>query len=121
LRIAGVYADITGPRVTVEEEAAGLAPLLFEEMGFVPAGEGEEARYEADIRIREREYTAGWKTLRSLAAEVSIREAGDRRPLAVGRVTVSGEESFSSSGTAGRMLELAIRKAVGALEKGEGE
>jgi hypothetical protein len=107
--------------MTVEEELSGLAPLIFGEMGFVPVLEGEAALYEADIRIREREYTAGWKTVRSLAAEVLIRRAGDRRPLAVGRVTVSGEESFSSSRTSGRMLELAIRKAAGALGKGEGE
>lgn len=121
LRVTGVYADVTGPRMTVEEELSGLAPLIFGEMGFVPVLEGEAALYEADIRIREREYTAGWKTVRSLAAEVLIRRAGDRRPLAVGRVTVSGEESFSSSRTSGRMLELAIRKAAGALGKGEGE
>ncbi|MDR1107275.1 MAG: hypothetical protein LBL44_13045 [Treponema sp.] len=123
IRIAEVSADLTGVWTAVENEVAGLAPLVFWEQGFAAAGEEEAADYEADIRLREREFISGWKTRRSLAAEVRIWKAGERNgtniPLAAGRVTTAGDESFSSSKTAGRMLALAAGKAAAALREGK--
>ncbi|MDR0600746.1 MAG: hypothetical protein LBG42_00040 [Treponema sp.] len=121
--IAEVSADLSGVWTAVENEAAGLAPLVFWEQGFAAAGAEGEADYEADVWLREREYISGWKTRRSLAVEVRIWKAGERTgkniPLAAGRVTTAGDGSFSSSETTGRMLALAVGKAVAALREGE--
>jgi hypothetical protein len=125
IHIFEISADISGVRTAVEKEITALAPLVFWEQGFVFTETGEAADYEADICIREREYVSGWKTRRSLAAEARIWRAGERSqgalPLAAGRVTSAGDESFSSSKICGRMLTLAIKKAVSALRKGEAQ
>jgi hypothetical protein len=104
---------------------ADLAPLLFREQGCILSAGGEGAEYAADIRLREREYSSGWKTRRSLALEVRFWPAGEGAgrediPLAAGRVLSLGDESFASSGTAGRMLNLGIKKAAAALRNKEG-
>jgi hypothetical protein len=121
--LAAVSVDKSGGRVSVEREAAGLAPLLFLKYGLEAVEEGEDADYTADIHLREREYAAGWKTRRSLLCEVRFRKAGAagerRAPAAAGRVTFLGEKSFSSSDTTGRMLALAVRKAAAMLERGD--
>jgi hypothetical protein len=113
----------------VEKEIRGLAPLFFFERGCRMAAPGEEADYAADIRAREREYASGWQTKRSLAMEVRLWPLGDGAPdlqdalidrglpFAAGRVTSVGNRSFSSSETTGRMLALAIKKAVKPLGK----
>jgi hypothetical protein len=120
--LAAVSVDKNGNWVSIEKEVAGLAPLLFLEYGLEAAENSAEADYTADIRLREREYTSGWKIRRSLLCEVRFRKAGNtgerRAPLAAGRVTFLGEKSFSSSDTTGRMLTLAVRKAVALLERG---
>ncbi|MDR1618825.1 MAG: hypothetical protein LBS06_07245 [Treponema sp.] len=119
--LAAVSADKSGNRVSIEKEAAGLAPLLFLKYGLETVEEGEQADYTADIRLREREYASGWKTRRSLLCEVRFRKADGagecRAPAAAGRVTFLGEKSFSSSDTMGRMLALAVRKAAARLER----
>jgi hypothetical protein len=137
IKLAKVSVDRTGGWASVEKEIAGLAPLLFWEQGYRPSADGERADYAADIRVREREYAAGWKTKRSLAVEVRIwPDAGglelygsetpaaepssgnsfsEGMPLAAGRITSLGDRSFSSSETTGRMLSLAIQRAVKAL------
>jgi hypothetical protein len=130
LYLAAVSVDRTGGWVSVEKEIRGLAPLLFWERGYrvVPAGEG--ADYAADIRVREREYVSGWQTKRSLAVEVRLWPAGvldvqdgeitGPLPLAAGRAISLGNRSFSSSETMGRMLALAIKKALKPLGKKTG-
>lgn len=113
----------------MEKEIRGLAPLLFFDQGCRLVAAGEEADFCADIRAREREYAAGWQTRRSLALEVRLWPAGEGEelrapdpaeapvlPLAAGRVTSLGNRSFSSSETTGRMLALAIKKAVKPLK-----
>jgi hypothetical protein len=119
--LAAVSVDKSGNRVSVEREAAGLAPLLFLKYGLEAVEEGEKADYTVDIRLREREYASGWKTRRSLLCEVRFIKAGAagerRAPAATGRVTFLGEKSFSSSDTMGRMLALAVRKAAARLER----
>ncbi|MDR1618986.1 MAG: hypothetical protein LBS06_08100 [Treponema sp.] len=121
--LAAVSVDKSGNRVSIENEAAGLAPLLFLKYGLEAVEDGEDADYTADIRFREREYPSGWKTRRSLLCEVRFRKAGStgerRAPPAAGRVTFLGEKSFSSSDTMGRMLALAIRKAAAMLKRGD--
>jgi hypothetical protein len=123
IHISEISADVSGVRTALEKEIAGLAPLVFWEQGFASTESGETADYEADICVREREYISGWKTRRSLAAEARIWRAGEKAkgalPLAAGRVTSAGDESFSSSKICGRMLSLAVKKAVSALRKSE--
>jgi hypothetical protein len=125
--LVSVTVDRSGGWASVEKEIWGLAPLLFFEQGcrLVPRMEG--ADYVADIRVREREYAAGWQTRRSLAVEVRLWPAGevlDNRdgayqglPCMAGRVTSLGDRSFSSSETTGRMLALAVKKALRPLGK----
>jgi hypothetical protein len=134
--LAAVSVDRTGGWASVEKEIRGLAPLLFLEQGCRLVSPGEKAVYTADIRVRERDYASGWRTKRSLAVEVRLWPAGDGNPeeqkdlvdgtfrevfqgipCAAGRVTSLGDRSFSSSETTGRMLALAIKKTVKALEK----
>jgi hypothetical protein len=121
-RLVSVTVDRSGGWASVEKEIWGLAPLLFFEEGCRLVPLTEEADYAADIRVREREYAAGWQTRRSLAVEVRLWPAGellDNRdgayqglPCMAGRVTSLGDRSFSSSETTGRMLALAIKKAL---------
>lgn len=130
LCLAAVSVDRTGGWASVEKEIRGLAPLLFGERGYRVISAGEGADYAADIRVREREYASGWQTKRSLAVEVRLWPAGVLNPLdgenaatlplAAGRVTSLGTRSFSSSETTGRMLALAIKKALKPLEKKPG-
>jgi hypothetical protein len=130
LCLAAVSVDRTGGWASVEKEIRGLAPLIFGERGYRVISAGEGADYTADIRVREREYASGWQTKRSLAVEVRLWPAGVLNPqdgeyaaslpLAAGRVTSLGTRSFSSSETTGRMLALAIKKALKPLEKKAG-
>jgi hypothetical protein len=132
VRLVSVSVDRTGGWASVEKEIRGLAPLLFFDQGCRLVSSGEEADFCADIRAREREYAAGWQTKRSLALEVRLWPAGAGEPepqepaektaeepalpLMAGRVTSLGNRSFSSSETTGRMLALAIKKAVKPLK-----
>jgi hypothetical protein len=121
VRLVSVSVDRTGGWASVEKEIRGLAPLLFSDWGCRLAPPEAEADFCADIRAREREYAAGWQTKRSLVMEVRLWPAGAPEepalPLAAGRVTSLGTRSFSSSETTGRMLALAIQKAVQSLHE----
>jgi hypothetical protein len=119
VRLVSVTVDRNGGWASVEKEVRGLAPLLFFEQGCRLVSPEEGADYAADIRVREREYAAGWQTKRSLAVEVRLWPAGatpdetyQGLPCMAGRVTSLGDRSFSSSETTGRMLSLAIKKAL---------
>jgi hypothetical protein len=132
VEIAEVRVDKQTGWLSIEEEIRDLAPLLFLEAGFggpgsVPAG---APRYRADIQLREREHTLGWKTMRSLSVELRLRplpEAGASPPagkadeaslpLAAGRVIRSGNGSLSSSAVLSRMLDRAIGEALEALSR----
>lgn len=122
--IAAVKADKAGGWSSVENEAADLLPLLFLEHRLKAAGEGEKADYIAELSLREREFSRGWKNLTSLSVELRLWSAGAAAgewetavPLAAGQVLLQGNESFSSSGTLGRLLRKAVGKAVAALPK----
>jgi len=123
LTILSVQVDKSGGWDSVEKETAALAPLFFWDSGCMVVAAEKEPSYAAQIHIREREYNSGWKTKKSLAVEVRIWEYKDipentgtffahKLPAATGRIVASGDESFSSSETTGRLLSKAIDKAV---------
>jgi hypothetical protein len=126
LTILSVNVDRSGGWDSIEKETAATAPLYFWDSGcrVVPAEEAPS--YAAQIYIREREFSVGWKTKKSLVVEVHIWDfenapkEGDsitdyRLPAAVGRIIVTGGKSFISSKTANRLLPKVIKKAVGKL------
>jgi len=129
LSILQVKVERTSGWDFVEKEAASLAPLYFWNQGCKVVDAGQKPSYTAAIQLREREFNFGWRTKRSLAMEVRIwpyEEASydkntaegvlllyeKKLPVAVGRITVLGEKSFSSSGTTGNLLSKAIKKAA---------
>jgi hypothetical protein len=122
--IAAVKADKAGGWSSVENEAGDLLPLLFLEHRLKAAGERERADYIAELSLREREFSRGWKNLTSLSVELRLwsaeTAAGEWEtsvPLAAGQVLLQGNKSFSSSETLGRLLRKAVGKAVAALPK----
>lgn len=123
LTLLGVQVDRSGGWDSVEKETAALAPLYFWDRGFVVVSAEEKPDYAALIQVREREFTSGWRTKKSLAVEVRIWAYEDapqegtpfyeqKLPLAAGRVVAMGEKSFSSSETTGRLLSRAIGKTA---------
>jgi hypothetical protein len=130
LKVIGITVDRGGLWDSIEKEIAAMAPLVFLKQGWRTAGEGEAADYWAGIQIREREYTAGWRTRRSLSAELRIWQAGksgaqdealSSLPLAAAQVVSIGERSFSSSETISRMVSLATKKALRQLRVKKGK
>jgi hypothetical protein len=119
--LLGVSVDRVGGLDSLEKEVAGLAPLCFWEAGCRIIT-GKPADYAADIQLREREYTLGWRTKRSLLVEVRFWPYGDGAfdssaytqtlPLAAGRVISTGDYTLSSFETTNRMLSRAIQKAA---------
>lgn len=122
LALLDVQVDRTVVLDSVERETAVLVPLYFWNQGCRIVTAEETPEYTAKIQLREREFNLGWRTKRSLAVEVSIWDYENapgsvlsyeqKLPMAVGRVVAMGENSFSSSGTLGRLLSKAIKKAV---------
>lgn len=123
LTILSVQVDRSGGWDSVEKETAALAPLYFWDRGCRVVEAEIIPSYAAQIQVREREFNIGWKTKKSLAVEVRIWDYKDapengesaleqKLPAAVGRIIVTGDKSFSSSRTTGRLLSKAIKKAV---------
>jgi hypothetical protein len=120
--LLGVTVDRIGGWDSVEKDITALAPLCFWEEGCQMISAGKAADYAADIQLREREYSSGWRTKRSLLVEVRLWSYGDNAagrlayvqtlPLAAGRVISMGDNTLSSFETTNRMLSRAIRKAV---------
>ena len=130
LTLLGVQVDRSGGWDSVEKETVSLAPLYFWNQGCKTVAAEEGPAYAAGIQVREREFNLGWRTKRSLAVEVRIWVFEDapkggvsvheqKLPVAVGRIVSTGEESFSSSHTTGRLLSMAIEKAVKQLAEYE--
>ncbi|MDR0590140.1 MAG: hypothetical protein LBG25_06305 [Spirochaetaceae bacterium] len=121
LRLETVSVDKAVDKASVEREIRGRAPLIFLKQGYLPAAEGEDPGYRADIRAIEREYISGWKTRRSLSMEVLIwQDQGELRdpvPLASGRAAGAGQASLSSSPVLDRLLKTAVKRALRALKK----
>jgi hypothetical protein len=123
LTILSVQADRTGGWDSLEKETAVLAPLYFWNHGCRVIPAEEQPAYAAIVQIREREFSHGWRTKRSLAVEIRIWAYNDapaagapvydqKLPAAVGRVTVIGNKTFSSSDTTDHLLSSAIGKAA---------
>ena len=113
VRLAEVIVDRQGGWDSLEREVAALAPMYFGRRGYQLVETSDLADYAARINLREREYSVGWRTRRSLALEVMISTGGEGElpytiPLAAGRVVAIGDKSFSSSKTTGTMLSRAI-------------
>jgi hypothetical protein len=127
--LLGVTVDRIGGWDSVEKEITALAPLCFWEEGCQMIPAGKPADYAADIQLREREYSSGWRTKRSLSVEVRLwhyadaaEKPADTRnlPLAAGRIISTGDYTFSSFETTNRMLSQAIQKAVRQLPREKG-
>jgi hypothetical protein len=125
VRLRDITIDKTGGTASLEEEARGLVLMYLREEGYFPAGDDDDADYLADLTLREREYIAGWKTRRSLAADLCFRP-GDLStdspsaalmPVSASRVVSTGDLSLSSSKTLGKMIRLAVRRGIKTLEK----
>ena len=123
MTVLGVQIDKSGGWDSVEREAALLAPLYFWDRGCRVVSAEEGPQYAARIWIRERDFNMGWSNKKSLAVEVRIWAFEDapvngepvedhKLPAAVGRVVMTGDTSFSSSDTMGRLLSRAITQAV---------
>ena len=120
--VAAVTADKAGGWSSVENEAAAILPLIFLEQRLRAVGEGEDADYIAELSMREREFSQGWKNRSSLSVELRLwpAKAGAREttlPLAAGQVLLQGEDSLASSRTLGRLIRKAVEQAVKALPK----
>ena len=119
IRIVSVSAEKSGEWGLLEKEVNDLLPLLFFEEGYVLVSHDGQADIFAEVTVREREYIDGWKTRRSLSAEVRIWDAGDFSgqplPLSAGRALSGGKQSFASSKTLSAMLRKAIKNAVNGL------
>ena len=127
IEIVEVQVDRSGGWDSLQKESAVLAPLYFWDWGCRVIVAEDLPVYAADIQVREREYNKSWRTKRSLAVEVRIWEyenvlkngTPQGLPIAAGRVISTGNKSFSSSETLGRMLSKTIGKAVRQLSSHE--
>jgi hypothetical protein len=123
IKIMGVSVDRSGVWESLEKEVSALAPLYFWNHGFRLAGPDGAADYAAHISLREREFASGWTSRRSLALEVRIwayadgNVSVDTLPLAAGRIVKTGNLSFSSSKTTGKMLNRTIKMAIHKLPR----
>jgi len=123
MTVLGVQIERSGGWDSVEREAASLAPLFFWDQGCRVVSAEESPQYAAYIWIRERDFNLGWNSKKSLSVEVRIWAYEDapvngapdenhKLPAAVGRVVMTGDTSFSSSNTMGKLLSQAIKQAV---------
>ena len=115
IKLTGVSIDRQGGWDSLEKEVTALAPLYFLQNGYHLIESDGPADYSAHISLREREFSVGWRTQRSLAVEVLVLAGGEKPsegPLAAGRVVKIGDESFLSSKTTGTMLSRAINETI---------
>jgi len=123
MTVLGVQIERGGVWDSIEREAASLAPLYFWDQGCRVVSAEEGPQYAARILIRERDFTQGWSSKKSLSVEVRIWAYEDapvndapvadyKLPAVMGRVVMTGDTSFSSSDTLGKLLSQAITQAV---------
>ena len=118
IRIISVSAEKPGEWGSLEKEMRDLLPLLFSEEAYRVVSPPVQADYSAEVKVREREYTDGWQTKRSLSAEVRLwagKDSADGLPLSAGRALNQGKQSFASSKTLSSMLRKAVKNAVRGL------
>lgn len=125
VKLREITVDRTGGTASLEEEARGLVFMYLLKEGYSPAGEDDDEDYLVDMILREREYIAGWKTRRSLAADLCFwpgslsvpSPSAAVMPVSASRVVCIGEASLSSSKVLGKIIRLAVRRGIKALEK----
>jgi muconolactone delta-isomerase len=122
MRFLNVSVEKAGGQTALEKEIAALVPLIFWERGYYFYPDDRKADYVVDVQAREREYTLGWKTRRSLALEVRLwRDQGEdprlygTTPLAAAQVFSTGSKTFASSRQINRMLRTVVGKSLRAL------
>jgi len=124
VKIIEVSVDRLGQWNSLEKEVAFLAPLYFWKYNLIPATPDDVVDYLAKINLREREFSVGWNTKRSLVMEVclwankgnlAMEEISNYLPLAAGRIVIIGDKSFLSSKITDKMLSMAIKKTVNSL------
>jgi len=123
IRIISVSVEKPGEWGLLEKEINDLLPLLFFEKHYITVSADEKADYLVEAAVREREYPDGWKTRRSLSAEVRIWVSDDVSeqplPLSAGRALSNGKQSLASSRTLSAMLRKAVKNAVSGLPRQE--
>ena len=126
---------------SVEAEARRLLPLLLSEAGYKPGSRNMDSAlapkteshpvFTVEAALIEREYMENWKILRSLSAEVIIRQSREGMavnkdanasiennvPVAAGKAALSGTKSLSSSKMLHKLLKSALSNALRALPK----
>ena len=119
IRIVSVSAEKRGEWGVLENEISALLPLLFFEEACLVVSPSDPADYSAEVTVREREYTDGWQTRRSLSAEARLwaddGSSGLGLPVSAGRALNQGKQSFASSKTLSTMLRKAVKNAVRGL------
>ena len=117
IRITSVSADKSGEWGSLEKEINDLLPLLFREESYLVVSSSASADYSVEVKVREREFTDGWRTKRSLSVELRLWAAGDTGtlPLSAGRAIIQGKQSLASSKTLSSMLRTAVKNAVKGL------
>ncbi|MCL2092562.1 MAG: hypothetical protein FWH12_00035 [Treponema sp.] len=119
IRLGSVSAERSGEWGSLEKEIHSLVPLFFSEVSYLVVPPESPADYVAEIYLREREYHSGWRTQRSLSAEVRIwadqGEPMELLPLATGRALTEGRQSLASARTLSTMLRKAVYNAIRAL------
>lgn len=123
--LADPAVDKSTDAASIEAEIARVLPLLLSDAGIRLRPRGGSARYLLDVRAVEREYSSGWKTVRSTSVELWLREADGSAafalrapPLAASRVAYSGDASLSSSSHLYRLLAAGTRLLADELEAG---
>jgi hypothetical protein len=117
IAIGEVRVDRAGDYASLEAELRRLLPLLFAERGFAVVD--GSAAYTACGYAIEREYLKGWRTIRSVSAEIVLYPSGESAPLprASGRTHASGSRSIASSGD----MEALFRGALSRLMRSLGD
>ena len=117
VRLISVSAERSGEWSSLEKEITYLLPLLFSEESYRVVSASAAADYSAEVMVREREFADGWRTKRSLSAELRLwaDNAYGPLPLSAGRSLVLGKQTLSSSRTLCSMLRKAVKNAVRAL------
>lgn len=118
LVIERVVIDRLTASASIQKECAELAALMLQEHGYTTPATGTPPRYTAEIHAYERELSRGWKNFRSLALTVYIRDIRNPQgPVAVGRISLSGQRSLASSRDLALLLSRSIDTAVHELRK----
>ena len=123
--ISSIKAETTGIRNSIESETADLLPLLLLDQRYLVFDRIEEADYIADIKLREREYLNGWKSVFSMGVEIYIypgksgktKQESNLIPLAAAHTYLESSGGFSSSRNLRNLLENAVKEAISVLEK----